>query len=271
VQNFKIQWKICLNLAFVLVLFGCTINETQYIRADTSMRAVAVPKGINLFFNNIPTDTTWVYIEYYDWGGKDNPIDYYEGTTNFAYIQDAQEIERIKETQTLTLPFVKAGRKYKICAVFFLTKEGETQTQDNMPIILETECIADNGIFFNGNINLYINDTQTGVSLSSKPQFTSEVQFAPVDISYRMTLLYSMSENGFATISYSDTILGSNLFSDGLTWDFEPKMADYVKQGSQIKSGVNYPSYFTARSNVIYDNITWSVEIAKSKEFNYSY
>jgi len=271
VQNFKIQWKICLFLAFVLVLFGCTINETQYIRADTSMRAVAVPKGINLFLNNIPTDTTWVYIEYYDWGGKDNPIDYYEGTTNFAYIRDTQEIERIKETHILLLPFVQAGRMYKIHTVFFLTKEGETQTQDNMPILLEAECIADNGIFFNGNINLNINDTQTSVALSSKPQFTSEVQFAPVDISYRMTLLYSMSENGFATISYSDTILGSNLFSDGLTWDFEPEMADYLKEGSQIKSGVNYPSYFTARSNVIYDNITWSVEIAKSKEFNYSY
>ena len=206
-QNFKIQCKICLFFAFVLVLFGCTINEIQYIGADTSMRAVAVPKGINLHFNNIPTDTTWVYIEYYDWCGKDNPIDYYEGTTNFAYIRDTQEIERIKETQTLTLPFVQTGRKYKICAVFFLTKEGETQNQDNMPIILETECIADNGIFFNRNINLNINDTQTGVSLSSKPQFTSEVQFAPVDISYRMTLLYSMTENGFLVILYNKVIL----------------------------------------------------------------
>jgi len=222
VQNLKIQWKICLNIVFIFIFFSCTINETKYIRADTSMRAVAVHKGINLHFNNIPTDTTRVYIEYYDWGGKDNPIDYYEGTTNYAYIRDTQEIERIKETQTLTLPFVKAGRKYKICTVFFLTKEGETQTQDNMPILLETECIADNGIFLQEYMNLNLNDTQTSVALSSKLQFSSEVQFASVDISYRMTLLYSMSENGFATISYSDTILGSNLFSDGLTWDFEP-------------------------------------------------
>jgi len=53
-QNYKIQWKICLFLAFVLVLFGCTINETQYIRADTSMRAVAVHEGLKLYFNNIP-------------------------------------------------------------------------------------------------------------------------------------------------------------------------------------------------------------------------
>jgi hypothetical protein len=47
-------------------------------------------------------------------------------------------------------------------------------------------------------------------------------------------------------------------------------MSDYLKEGSQIKNGINYPAYFTARSNVIYDNITWSVEVAKSKEFSYS-
>jgi len=80
-----------------------------------------------------------------------------------------------------------------------------------------------------------------------------------------------MSENGFTTISYGDTIFADNLFHDELTWNFEPEISDYIKEGSQIKNGVNYPAYFTARSNVIYDNITWSVEIAKSKKFNYSY
>ena len=270
-QNFKIQCRICLNITFVLVLFGCTIGETQSIREDIRLKAISIPEGINLHFDKIPTNTNWVYIEYNDWGGKDSPENYYDGTSNYAYIQDSQKIERLKETHTLTLPFVQADHKYKIYAVFFLTKDGETQTQENTPILLETDCVADNGIFFNGNLKLNINDTQTGVSLSSKPQFTSEVQFAHAEISYKMTLLYSMTENGFATISYGDTIFENNLFNDELTWNFEPEMSDYLKEGSQIKNSVNYPAYFTARSNVIYDNITWSVEIAKSKEFIYSY
>jgi len=270
-QNFKIQWKICLNIALFLVLFGCTVGETQSIREDIRLKAISIPEGISLHFDNIPTNTNWVYIEYTDWGGKDSPANYYDGTSNYAYIKDIQEIERLKKTHTLILPFVQANHKYKIYAVFFLTKEGETQTQDNIPILLETDCIADNGIFFFGDIKLNINDTQTSVSLSSKPQFTSEVQYAPVEISYKMTLLFNGTGAGFATISIGDLILKKFFFDDGLTWNFEPEMSDYLKEGSQIKSGVNYPAYFTARSNVIYDNITWSVEIAKSKEFNYSY
>jgi len=271
VQNFKIQWKICLNIAFVFVFFGCTIGETQSIKEDIRLKAISIPEGINLHFDNIPTDTIWVYIEYNDWGGKDSPSNYYDGTTNYAYIKDVQEIERLKKTHSLTLPFVQPGHKYEIGVVFFLTKEGETQTQDNMPIILVTECISDNGIYLQEYMDLSFNETQTSVALFSKPQFSSEVQFAPVDISYRMTLLYSMTENGFSTISYNDTIFKESIFDNVLTWNFEPKMSDYIKEGNQIKNSVNYPAYFTARSNVIYDNITWSVEIAKSKEFNYSY
>jgi len=270
-QNFKIHWKICLNMAFFLVLFGCTIGETQSIREVIKLKAISMPEGISLHFDNIPTNTNWAYVQYNDWRGKNTPENYYDGTSNYAFIKETSVIERIKETNTLILPFVQAGHKYKICVVFFLTKEGEIQTENNMPILLETDCIADNGIFFYGNNKLNINDTQTSVSLSSKPQFMSEVQYAPSEISYKMTLLFNGTGAEFATISIGDLILKNIFFDDVLTWNFEPEMSDYLKEGSQIKSGINYPAYFTARSNVIYDNITWSVEIAKSKEFNYSY
>jgi len=257
-------------LGFALIILGCISDETQAERENISIKAVSVPEGISLFFNNIPPNITRVYVEYGDWGGKDIPENYYDGTSNYAFIKETTVIERLKETHTLILPFVQAGHKYKIYTVFFLTKEGETQTEDNMPILLETECIADNGIYCDQNIGLSINETQTIVKLSSRPQFSSEVQFAPTETSYKLTLLYSGIGAKFATISIGDKISKNTLLDDGLTWNFEPEMADYLKEGSQIKNGVNYPAYFTARSNVIYNDITWSVEIAKSKEFSYS-
>jgi len=268
--HFRFSRTVLLILVFVLTFFACTLDETQPVRENISLKAVSVPEGISLYFDSIPPNTTWVYVEYYDWGGKDTPENYYDGTSNYAYIQETPILERLKETHTLILPFVQAGHKYKIYAVFFLTKEGETQTEDNKPICLETECIADNGIYCDRSIELNLNDTQTIVKLSSRPQFSSEVQFAPTETSYKLTLLYSGTGAKFATIGIGDKISKNILFGDGLSWNFEPEMSDYLKEGSQIKSGVNYPAYFKAYSNIIYNDITWSVEIAKSKEFIYS-
>jgi len=257
-------------LCLVLIILSCTLDEIRPARENISLKAVSVPEGISLYFDNIPPNTTRIYVGYYDWGGKDTPENYYDGTSNYASIQETPVIERLKDTHTLILPFVQAGHKYKIYAVFLLTKEGETQTEDNMPIFLETECIAYNGIYCDRNIELNLNDTQTIVKLASRPEFSSEVQFAPTETSYKLTLLYSGTGAKFAAISIGDKISKNNLLDDGLTWNFEPEMSDYLKEGSQIKSGINYPAYFTAHSNVIYNNITWSVEIAKSKEFSYS-
>jgi hypothetical protein len=268
--RFRFSRTIFIVLCFVLIILSCTLDETHSTKENVSIKAVSVPEGISLCFDSIPANTTRVYVEYYDWGGKDVPESYYDGTCNYAFIKETSVIERLKDTHTLTLPFVQTDHKYKIGVVFFLTKEGETQTEDNKPIILETECIAYNGIYCDQNIGLSINETQTIVKLSSRPQFSSEVQFAPTETSYKLTLLYSGTGAKFATISIGDEITKSILLDDGLTWNFEPEMADYLKEGSQIKSGVNYPAYFTARSNVIYDDITWSVEIAKSREFSYS-
>jgi len=269
--HFRFSRTFFFVLSFVLIIFACTVDETQPAIDNISLKAISVPEGISLYFDNIPPNTPRVYIGYYDWGGKDTPENYYDGTSNYAFIQETQVIEQFKETHTLVLPFVQAGHKYKIYAVLFLTKEGETQTEENMPIFLETECIANNGIYCDQNIGLSINETQTIVKLSLRPQFSSEVQFAPTEISYKLTLLYSGTGAKFATISIGDIISKNILLDDGLTWNFEPEMSAYLSEGNQIKKGVNYPAYFTARSNVIYNDITWSVEIAKSKEFSYSY
>jgi hypothetical protein len=93
--------------------------------------------------------------------------------------------------------------------------------------------------------------------LSSRLEFSSEVEFAPTETSYKLTLLYSGTGAEFATISIGEIISKNNFLDDGLTWNFESEMSDYLKEGNQIKNGINYPAYFTARSNVIYNNITW--------------
>jgi hypothetical protein len=269
-QNHKIQPLTPLILAPLLALLACPITETQPKKAEVSLKALSQPQGICLTFNNIPTNTVWVYVQYNDWDGKDAPDNYYHGTSNYAFIQETPAIKRLKETNTLILPFVQAGHKYKIYATFFLTKEGETQTQDNKPISLETECIAGNGTYIEETVNLNLADTLTGITLSSAPQFSSNVQLAPTETTYKLTLLYSGTGTQFATISIGDKIAKNTLSPNGLTWEFESDMSNYLKEGSQIKNSVNYPAYFTAYSNLIYNDITWSIKIEKSREFTYS-
>jgi hypothetical protein len=46
-------------------------------------------------------------------------------------------------------------------------------------------------------------------------------------------------------------------------------MTNDLIEGEYLQSG-NYTAYVTAYRNVIYDNVTWAVEIAKTPEFIYS-
>ncbi|MCL2806466.1 MAG: hypothetical protein FWD26_11060, partial [Treponema sp.] len=51
-----------------------------------------------------------------------------------------------------------------------------------------------------------------------------------------------------------------------LSWQFEPEMSASLINSGHIESG-NYSAYVTVSSNIIHNNIIWSVENAKSSIF----
>jgi hypothetical protein len=113
------------------------------------------------------------------------------------------------------------------------------------------------------DIELNLNEVYTGVTLSREPQFSSDVVFSPRKYSYDAAI--TINENGTLGIG-SNT---DNISADGLTWIFGPEMTGQLQEGNYPESG-GYPVYVRASCNIMYDNLTWDVEIAKSRIFSYS-
>jgi len=253
-QHFKALRIISLILGFTLVTFGCaTSKSNQSVNID--LKAETVPEGICITFDNIPKETNRLFIMLNNYGGKEQPESTYDIIGSYSDIK-GDILEQVKQTRKIVFPFVQAGQKYGIL-VSFENEKGQKIV--GVPEWINTECIANAGIYFNDGLKLELNKNNTSVILSSEPEFSKEVQYAPEKYWYRVSI--DSSENG--SLSYSDKS------TNGLYWDFEPQMTYDFKKGEYLQSG-NYSAYVTAYRNVIYDNVTWAVEIAKTPEFIYS-
>ena len=120
-----------------------------------------------------------------------------------------------------------------------------------------TVFVAENGNYYDNYLELIINESQTSVTLSSKPVFPAETQYDPYN--YRFGVI--VKENETSTIFPIK-------YDGGIHWEFVPELD--LKEQWRLQSG-NYPTVITAYCNVTYDNIPWEVDIAKSPVFIYSY
>ena len=239
---------------FVLLGFGSVISHSQQANGDIMVNAEAVDEGICISFENIPPETTSLYIHFstsdtaaaYSYSARDI-------VTTYSDIRDSA-LEQVKRTGRVVLPFVKTGRDYFISVSF--EKDDEPLGDDDYI----TECTPYSGIYFSGDMELRLNESFTGVTLYGEPVFQAAVRYAPVKYNFRAFLdLY-----GIVSLSYSerDTVRGS-------TWDFEPLMTQYFNASGYLQRG-NYPVFISAYCNLTHDNIPWTVEIAKSREFTFS-
>jgi DNA-binding CsgD family transcriptional regulator len=225
---------------------------------DIEISAETVPEGILVTFSdysNIPMEvenlkiafTDWDSIEDPDWE-NDDPLVFMNTMRNIHTSQTWENvIEQVRQTGTVTFPFVQPGRKYAITAVFY--------NDNDIVKSAKTECVADRGIYLNRNITLNMNKARTGFALSSKPAFTSDVQLEQIHY-------YIVIHKG----DYTEAITSDK--TKDLFWNFEPKFSKHLKEVGVPKG--NYPAYTGASLNIIYDNISWLIEIAKTPVFTYS-
>jgi hypothetical protein len=245
-----------LGLCFALVTFGCATSKNQVANADFGLTAEAVPEGILVKFSNVPLKIKDIGVSFWDCGGNEEPNwESIDGLATFNYVYDLLEvtcysaIEQVRQTGTVTFPFVQSGHKYFIKA--FLIGE-----DNNIGTIISTECVADGEYILIPNIDLSLNNAHTGVTLSNAPVFPSDVQL-------RSTIFYYIYTQ---TGDYAEAIDSGPI--DELFWNFEPRFGEYLKE-TGVVSG-DYPTFVKANISVTHDNTSWVMEIAKSPVFTYS-
>ena len=264
-HHFKVLLSISLILSFALFTFGCVTNKLVSsknqisVKAEINLSAETVPEGILVTFSNfskIPLEINDIRVIFRDWGSTEEPDwENAESLAQFNYVHSLHEsfsingIEQIRQTGTVIFPFVQSGHKYFITALFYNNEDISTIT---------TECIADGGIYLNRDISLNFKNNFTGVELSKEPEFTSCDLGGYQKISYYIVGLIS---------DYWETVAGSDTIDD-LSWDFEPRFGEVLRENG-VASG-DYPAYVGANLVIIYDNISWILEIAKSQIFTYS-
>jgi len=253
-HHFKALRTISLILGFVLVTSGCASSKNQQTNVEIGLKAEAVSEGICLTFGNIPMETSGLFIMVQNWKETENLESTHEIIGSFSYII-GDSLEQLKQTGTIVFPFVRTGQNYNI-SVSFENEKG--QAIAGVPDWIFAKCMANAGIYFNDGLKLELNETNTVVTLSSEPIFSAEVQFAPDKYLYYVTLI--LSDHG--SLGYSDK-------GTGLQWNFEPQMTNDLKESEHLQNGT-YSTYITAYRNIFYDNIKWTVEIAKTPEFIYS-
>jgi len=275
-------------MGFALVTFGCATGElvsgkNQATDADFGLTAEAVPEGILITFSNIPSDTAYLWISVfsteepentrssasiYDASSLSRINPYYRG-----WVNSTEQLEKVKQTGKVVFPFVQTGKKYYVSAA---VNHGNDIDDNYQFIAAETECLAQNGIYFDRNsVKFDLNDTNSVVTLSSEPVFSSEVTFTSQKYSFDVVI--HIDENkGF---TFGDIHFHEGLSSDGLSWTFAPQITQDLKETLEryedyrdwLEIGVNYTAWAEARAHIVYDDIKWSVQIAKTPEFTYLY
>ena len=261
-QHFKAlrtrTWfAISLILGFTLVTFGCATSKSLQ-SVNIGLKADAVPEGICLSFDYIPPETTYMFIGIRKGLEKSPPVNPHNIVFNYSGIRD-EALEQVKKTGKVIFPIVQSGEIYSIDVA--LNKEGY-QPIEGIPEWINLECTAGNGTYFDRNIELKLDNAHTTVTLSSEPVFSSKVNFDVNKYSFNLQIIQKHTETEVQSF-------GINRDTDGLKWVFEPEITNSLNEDNDLEKG-NYPAYITAFCNIIYDNIKWFVEIAKSSEFTYS-
>jgi hypothetical protein len=283
-QNFKAlrarTWGVISLIAVIALVIGFTaimlVSENRENNLDFGIAAEPVPDGILLTFSNIPEDTVRLFVHVSHWENEE-----YDSSRNInssiADIRDISlaterhhsiQLDKLKKTEKLIIPIFDIGQKYWISATVYNKQEHELLMSDlyYWKPGIETELIADNGIYFNKDgINFELNNNNSTVSLSSGPMFSSDVVYCSQKFNFGIVIIVPEG-----SVSKWTHHIPEGLSSDGLNWTFEPRMSYEFQNVEYLKNGHYYTAWAIAEANIIYDDITWSIEIAKTPVFTYS-
>jgi len=256
-----------LLLAFTLFAFsflagGCATNRIQIANLETGFAVENSREGIRLLFSNIPPETTRMFINIQTFMGadKDNPNvnDFFSSFSDFR----GSSLEQVKQSEIVYFPFVQSGHEYTVSVIF------QNKYNDDITDWMHANIVPVSGIHLVNSPQLSLNDTNSAMMLSLEPVFSSDVTFAPQKSGFAVMVAVNCPERGSGTISIGEQHFPEGLSADGLTWTFEPRFANALKEDTYLESG-SFPAFGNAYSIMIYDNIRWHVQIAATSEFTY--
>jgi hypothetical protein len=258
---------IFLLLGFILAVSGCAIGKDQTAFVYFGLSVEAIPEGIVLIFDNIPPETDCLEISITD----ENSKVYLEISHSRSYFAKTEirgnSLELVKKTGKVFFPFVHAGHEYEISTGITYSipsVSGSGRERGWGSVRRNTLFIAENGYYYDKYLELTVNESQTSVTLPSEPVFPVGVQYNSYDYRYGVVITAKHDDGGGTTM-----FLPNVRSVDGRRWELVPELNNQLKSSS-LQSG-DYPIFVTAYCSIVYDNIAWEVDIAKSPAFIFSY
>ena len=250
--------RIIMILIFVLATYACSMDEAQSSNGGIGMKAEAVPEGIQLSFDKLSNDINRMFVLFSHNGEMEIVTGTHDIVTTYADLKGSA-LEDLKAKGSITCPFVRPGKNYYIYVSY--EKEGAAYALGLNSNNLTARVVADNGTYFENEVELSLNESLTGITLSAEPEYPAEVKYAPEKYWYSVNVdLGAMGSLGYSCKNVSNPF----------NWNFEPAFSEELKEGNHLQSG-EYPAYISAFSTLIYDSVAWNVEIAKTGVFTFSF
>ncbi len=241
--------KICAAVFFAVVFISCASKPApNYLDPqntgddDLALQVEDVPEGVRISFENIPADTTMLFINIY----KDEfaPTQWADA---FAAVLGPQ-LDELKKTKQLVFPFAEKGQLYAI------SLDVARDNGDNAREVINFQ--TQNGNNVTNNVELLLNDEQTSVTLSEEPVFSLPVEFE--ERKYEYVLLFFPDD--YSSIS-------SGIYSgNDLSCAFSPELVNHIRKNSPEIKGT-FPAYVAAVCNINYNGVSWMLKIAQTKDF----
>lgn len=247
---------ISICMIFVIMLMGCANDpapapspqeNSEEIPVNTNVLGLQIentPRGMRLTFDDIPADTTTVYINMYE-----NKHDGRQWSDVFGIVL-GPKLDEIKQTKYVLCPFVKKDQSYEI----------SVQLSRNNEIIGGSEVIkttpSQDATYVSNNIELQLNTEQTSVTLSPEPEFSASVEFD--ELKYEYILLFFPDESS----SSSTGIYSGN----DLTCTFIPDTTNLIEENAPEMKGT-FPAHAVALCNIKNEGVLWKLCAAKTEEF----
>lgn len=254
-QLFTILRKFILILICVLVVFSCATNRTLIkTETDFSFTAEGSFDGIILYFHNIPDNAVHINVSFGDVTGNNQIIHDIMFWDNelFGFQISENELNDLKKSPTLLIPFVKDGHEYEITVLI------STNIELNDLTTFTKNVIANGGIYITNNPILDFTENNRNLTLSERPTFSEEVIF---------------SQNGLFSYNVWVKMDDESTRGGGGNWNDLTFPAHEIYNGAQEYFGFTgiLPVVAYVQANLIHSNMEWRVGIATAEEILVSF
>jgi len=265
--------KLLICIFIFTQFIGCSNKQSdlyisekeEYIYYTPPFNLQINPNGILISLSDIPDDVTSVHVEINNWGDRiyiyqnnDYPPEYRDMITSSSSMITGNVLEQIKKSNQIIFPFVKTGEIYNVMVTYSIPNYSCASSPFE-------RIIADNGIYFEKDIELVLNDENTSVRLSEEPKFSSNVGYNIISQYFSFSLYNEIMSSTLGSISTENNKI--------LSWDFEPSIREQINiyNGTEgVRKKGNYNAYIGYSMIIINDNIEWYNYFIKSPKFTYT-